>query len=96
MGQGEGGGAGEEKRRRLVGRQGPRQGRGLVPGACADPLPDSDTRIYPIPPPGVDLIRDNYDWLMGQGAQLVMLGSGREDLENALRCVGALLGVLYI
>ena len=34
---------------------------------------------------GVDLIRDNYDWIMGQGAQLVLLGSGREDLEGSLR-----------
>jgi starch synthase len=34
---------------------------------------------------GVDLIRDNYDWLMSEGAQLVLLGSGREDLEEALR-----------
>ncbi|KAK9816454.1 hypothetical protein WJX72_000502 [[Myrmecia] bisecta] len=34
---------------------------------------------------GVDLIRDSYDWIMGQGAQLVLLGSGREDLENSLR-----------
>lgn len=34
---------------------------------------------------GVDLIRDNYEWLMQEGAQLVMLGSGREDLESALR-----------
>lgn len=34
---------------------------------------------------GVDLICESYDWLMDQGVQLVMLGSGREDLENALR-----------
>ncbi|BDA42851.1 Granule-bound starch synthase 2, chloroplastic/amyloplastic [Coccomyxa sp. Obi] len=34
---------------------------------------------------GVDLIRDNFDWLMHEGAQLVLLGSGREDLENSLR-----------
>lgn len=34
---------------------------------------------------GVDLIRDNCGWLMEQGVQLVMLGSGREDLENDLR-----------
>jgi starch synthase len=34
---------------------------------------------------GVDLIRDNYDWLMGEGAQLVLLGSGRDDLEASLR-----------
>lgn len=35
---------------------------------------------------GVDLIRDNFDWLMHEGAQLVLLGSGRDDLENSLRC----------
>lgn len=34
---------------------------------------------------GVDLIRDNYDWLMGEGAQLVFLGSGMAELENSLR-----------
>ena len=34
---------------------------------------------------GVDLICESFDWLMDQGVQLVMLGSGREDLENALR-----------
>jgi len=34
---------------------------------------------------GIDLIRDNYDWLMSEGCQLVMLGSGREDLERDLR-----------
>ncbi len=34
---------------------------------------------------GVDLIAANCDWLMEQGAQLVMLGSGRPDLEDALR-----------
>ena len=39
---------------------------------------------------GVDLICESYEWLMDQGAQLVMLGSGREDLENALRCLPAL------
>ncbi|KAI7844784.1 hypothetical protein COHA_001664 [Chlorella ohadii] len=37
------------------------------------------------PQKGVDLIADNYEWLMEQGAQLVLLGSGREDLEAALR-----------
>ena len=37
---------------------------------------------------GVDMIRDNFDWLMHEGAQLVLLGSGREDLENSLRCAG--------
>ena len=35
---------------------------------------------------GVDLIRDNFEWLMGEGAQLVLLGSGRDDLQNSLRC----------
>ena len=34
---------------------------------------------------GVDLIRDNYEWLMSQGVQLILLGTGREDLEAALR-----------
>lgn len=34
---------------------------------------------------GVDLIADNYEWLMEERAQLVLLGSGREDLEAALR-----------
>ena len=34
---------------------------------------------------GVDLIRDNFDWLMSEGAQLVLLGTGREDLEEDLR-----------
>lgn len=34
---------------------------------------------------GVDLIRDSFDWLVSTGAQLVLLGSGRDDLENALR-----------
>ena len=34
---------------------------------------------------GVDLIRDNYEWLMSENVQLVMLGSGRDDLENSLR-----------
>jgi starch synthase len=34
---------------------------------------------------GVDLICECYDWLIEQGAQVVLLGSGREDLENALR-----------
>lgn len=34
---------------------------------------------------GVDLIRDSHDWLNSQGCQLVLLGSGREDLETALR-----------
>lgn len=35
---------------------------------------------------GVDLIRESFDWLMSEGVQLVLLGSGREDLENSLRC----------
>ena len=34
---------------------------------------------------GVDLICDNYEWLMSEGVQLVLLGSGRDDLENMLR-----------
>ncbi|EFJ52150.1 hypothetical protein VOLCADRAFT_103172 [Volvox carteri f. nagariensis] len=34
---------------------------------------------------GVDLIRDTYDYIMGEKCQLVMLGSGRQDLEDALR-----------
>ena len=34
---------------------------------------------------GVDLIADSYDWLMAEGCQLVLLGSGREDLEEQLR-----------
>ncbi|WIA09124.1 hypothetical protein OEZ85_008536 [Tetradesmus obliquus] len=38
---------------------------------------------------GVDLIRDSHGWLMGQGAQLVMLGSGRADLEADLRSMEA-------
>lgn len=38
---------------------------------------------------GVDLIRDSCDWMMSQGAQLVLLGSGREDLENDLRAMEA-------
>eukprot|EP00882_Tetradesmus_deserticola_P004157 GHRQ01004392.1.p2 GENE.GHRQ01004392.1~~GHRQ01004392.1.p2 ORF type:complete len:345 (+),score=166.97 GHRQ01004392.1:175-1209(+) len=38
---------------------------------------------------GVDLIRDSHGWLMGQGVQLAMLGSGRADLENDLRAMEA-------
>lgn len=38
---------------------------------------------------GVDLIRDSHGWLMSQGVQLVMLGSGRADLENDLRSMEA-------
>jgi starch synthase len=34
---------------------------------------------------GVDLIRDSFDYIMEQGCQLVLLGSGREDLEGDLR-----------
>ena len=34
---------------------------------------------------GVDLITESFDWLMDQGVQLILLGSGREDLENSLR-----------
>ena len=35
---------------------------------------------------GVDLIRDNHSWMMGEGVQLILLGSGRADLEQDLRC----------
>ncbi len=35
---------------------------------------------------GVDLIRDNFQWIMDEGCQLILLGSGRADLENNLRC----------
>jgi starch synthase len=38
---------------------------------------------------GVDLIRDSADWIVGQGAQLVLLGSGRADLEGDLRALEA-------
>ena len=34
---------------------------------------------------GVDLITDAAGWLMGQDVQLIMLGSGRADLEESLR-----------
>ena len=34
---------------------------------------------------GVDLIRDNHGWMMGEGVQLILLGSGRADLEQSLR-----------
>lgn len=34
---------------------------------------------------GVDLIHQNHGWMMGEGVQLVLLGSGRADLEQALR-----------
>jgi glycosyltransferase involved in cell wall biosynthesis len=34
---------------------------------------------------GADLIMDSFDWLMGEGCQLVLLGSGRHDLEDGLR-----------
>lgn len=34
---------------------------------------------------GVDLITESFDWIMGEGAQLVLLGSGRPDLEDSLR-----------
>lgn len=36
---------------------------------------------------GVDLILESADWILDQGAQLVMLGSGRADLEEGLRSV---------
>lgn len=39
---------------------------------------------------GVDLIRESFDWLMSEGVQLILLGSGREDLENSLRCAEVL------
>eukprot|EP00271_Cylindrocystis_brebissonii_P017373 TRINITY_DN4509_c0_g1_i1.p1 TRINITY_DN4509_c0_g1~~TRINITY_DN4509_c0_g1_i1.p1 ORF type:complete len:864 (+),score=115.96 TRINITY_DN4509_c0_g1_i1:105-2594(+) len=34
---------------------------------------------------GVDIIRDAMPWMMDQDLQLVLLGSGRADLENMLR-----------
>ncbi|KAJ9147616.1 hypothetical protein P3X46_029753 [Hevea brasiliensis] len=34
---------------------------------------------------GVDLIAEAVPWMMGQDVQLVMLGSGRQDLEDMLR-----------
>jgi len=34
---------------------------------------------------GVDLIADIYPWLMSENVQLVLLGSGREDLESMMR-----------
>lgn len=34
---------------------------------------------------GVDLIAEAVPWMMGQGVQLVMLGTGRPDLEQMLR-----------
>lgn len=34
---------------------------------------------------GVDLIRDIYPWLMSQDVQLIMLGSGDEELEDELK-----------
>ena len=40
---------------------------------------------------GVDLIKENFHWLMDEGAQLVLLGSGRHDLESALKCDSLLL-----
>ena len=41
---------------------------------------------------GVDLIRENFHWLMDEGAQLVLLGSGRQDLESSLKCARPTLG----
>ena len=41
---------------------------------------------------GVDLIRDNFWWIMDEGCQLVLLGTGRDDLENSLRCARAAPG----
>lgn len=63
-----------------------RKGRtpGRVPPPSLHPTFDADLLLLP-PPQGVDLIRDNYDWLMSERVQLVLLGSGREDLEQALR-----------
>lgn len=34
---------------------------------------------------GVDVIEETLPWMMGQDVQLIMLGSGREDLEAFLR-----------
>eukprot|EP00798_Chlamydomonas_sp_ICE-L_P002721 gene2721-12594_t len=34
---------------------------------------------------GVDLITESYEWITEQGAQIIFLGSGREDLEGSLR-----------
>eukprot|EP00884_Botryococcus_braunii_P004523 jgi/Botrbrau1/14071/Bobra.182_3s0018.1 len=38
---------------------------------------------------GVDLITESFGWIMEQGCQLIMLGSGRHDLEEALRSLEA-------
>lgn len=40
---------------------------------------------------GVDLIHENHGWMMGEGVQLILLGSGRADLEQALRSAHSLL-----
>lgn len=37
------------------------------------------------PQKGVDLIAEAIPWMMGQDVQLVMLGTGRQDLEQMLR-----------
>lgn len=34
---------------------------------------------------GVDLIAEVIPWMMGQDVQLIMLGTGRHDLEQMLR-----------
>ena len=48
---------------------------------------------------GVDLIQENHGWLMGEGVQLILLGSGRPDLEQALRsallCCAAMCCAAY-
>ncbi|MEW5317297.1 MAG: hypothetical protein WDW38_008608 [Sanguina aurantia] len=36
---------------------------------------------------GVDLIRDSFEWLMNEGTQLVLLGSGSKELEDSLRAM---------
>ena len=38
---------------------------------------------------GVDLLLESTPWLVGQGCQVVLLGSGRADLEDALRALEA-------
>ena len=45
---------------------------------------------------GVDLIRDNFEWMMGEGVQLILLGSGRDDLEQSLRWAAGLDGALSL
>ena len=43
---------------------------------------------------GVDVICESYDWLMDQGVQLIMLGSGREDLDECPPMLVRILGAL--